>query len=163
MISNSIQSRGRGRVRDRESLYDLIGAIDGEIDVGVVVEGGEGDAERLGLLEGALGGGDADDVGELTGGEEGTDLGDDEGGGGAGAEAEDHAAAHVLHGLLRGELLEVVLRESGGHGLRKDPRGCGGAGAAGAERRREGEGEAAEGGGVAGGGGGGGGGQEEEG
>ena len=58
---------------------------------------------------GALGGGDADDVLQLAGLEEGAELVDDEGGGGAGAQAQDHAAADVLHGLVGGELLEVVL------------------------------------------------------
>lgn len=96
---------------------DLVGAVDGEVDVGVGVEGGEGDAEGGGLLLGALGGGDADDVGEGAGFEEGAELVDDEGGGGAGAEAEDHAAVDVLDGLVGGELLEVVLGEDGGGGL----------------------------------------------
>jgi len=39
------------------------------------------------------------------------ELGDYEGGGGSGAEAEDHAGLDVVHGLVGGELLEVVLRE----------------------------------------------------
>ena len=39
----------------------------------------------MGLLLGALGGGDTDDVRELVGGEEVAELGNHEGGGGAGA------------------------------------------------------------------------------
>jgi hypothetical protein len=39
------------------------------------------------------------------------ELGDDEGGSGSEAEAEDHAGLDVVHGLIGGELLEVVLRE----------------------------------------------------
>lgn len=65
----------------------LVGAVDGEVEAGVVVEDGERDAEGAGLVFGAFGGWDADDVGEFAGGEEVAELGDDEGGGGAGAEA----------------------------------------------------------------------------
>lgn len=79
--------------------------------MGVDVKGGERNIERGGLFVGAFRGGDTDDVGQLAGGEEFTELGDDEGRCGAGAEAEDHAAADVLHGLIGGELLEVVLGE----------------------------------------------------
>jgi hypothetical protein len=43
--------------------------------------------------------------------EEVAELGDDEGGGGSGAEDEDHAGLDVVHGLVGGKLLEVVLRE----------------------------------------------------
>ena len=93
---------------------DLVGAVDGEIEAGIVVEDGEGDAERAGLLLRALGGRDPDDVSELAGGEECAELGDDEGGGGAGAEAEDHAALDGLHGLVGSESLEVVLGEGDG-------------------------------------------------
>lgn len=38
-------------------------------------------------------------------------LGNDEGGSGAGAEAENHAGLDIIHGLVCGELLEVVLGE----------------------------------------------------
>ena len=80
----------------------------------MVVEDGERDAEREGLLLGPLGGGNADDVSELAGLQEVAELGDDEGGGGAGAEAEDHAALDIVDGLICSELLEVVLGEDGG-------------------------------------------------
>ena len=93
---------------------DLVGAVDGEIEAGIVVEDREGDAEGAGLLLRALGGGDADDVGELAGGEERAELGDDEGGGGAGAEAKDHAALDGLDCLVGCESLEVVLGEGNG-------------------------------------------------
>lgn len=43
-------------------------------------------------------------------------LVDDEGGGGAGAEAEDHAGFDVVDGFVGGELFEVVLGEDGGRG-----------------------------------------------
>ncbi|XLR57457.1 hypothetical protein HN51_011804 [Arachis hypogaea] len=77
------------------------------------------------LLLSAFGGRDADDAGELIGGEEMTELDDDKGGGGAGAEAEDHARLDVLHGLVGGKLLEVVLREGSGRGgLTVRKRGC---------------------------------------
>lgn len=62
----------------------------------------------------ALGGGDADDVSEFAGGEELAELGDDEGCGGSGAEAEDHAALDGLDGLVCSESLEVVLGEGDG-------------------------------------------------
>jgi len=39
------------------------------------------------------------------------ELGDDEGGGGSDAKAEDHARLDLVHGLVGDELLEVVLRE----------------------------------------------------
>lgn len=102
----------------------------------MIVEGGEGDPEGLGLLEGALGGGDADDASKFAGGEEGPDLSDDEGGGGAGAEAKNHAASDVLHGLHGGELLEVVLGEGGCRGP-----GGGGEGSDGVHRVAVGGGE----------------------
>ena len=90
---------------------DLVGAVDGEVDVRVVVERGERDAERLRLLEGALGGGHADDLLELAGGEERADLGDGEGGRGARPEPQHHPALHRLHRAHRRQALEVVLRQ----------------------------------------------------
>lgn len=118
-----------------EGGVDLVGPVDGEVEAGVLVEGGEGDAEGGGLLEGALRGRDADDVAELAGGEEVADLGDDEGSGGAGAEAEDHAAADVVDGLVGCEFFEIVLGEGGG-GEGSD----GGAGVKVKARRKIGEG-----------------------
>ncbi|QHO49156.1 uncharacterized protein DS421_1g11540 [Arachis hypogaea] len=47
-----------------------------------------------------LGGRNADDVGELTGEEDITELGDDEDDGRVGAETEDHAGLNVLDALL---------------------------------------------------------------
>lgn len=117
--------------------FDLVGAVDGEIDPRVIVEGGEGNPQREGLLVGALGGGNADDVGELPGGEEGPDLRDHEGGGGAGAQAEDHAAADVLDCLDGGEFLEVVLSEGSGGGEGSDRGGEGAAADAGAGAAEE--------------------------
>lgn len=60
------------------------------------------------------GGGDSDDVGELPLAEKLTDSGDGVFGGGAGAEAEDHAGLDVVDGLVGGESLEVVLGEGDG-------------------------------------------------
>lgn len=48
---------------------------------------------------------------------------DDEGGGGAGTEAEGHAGFDVVNGLVGGELLQVVLRE-GRDGLGFDGNGA---------------------------------------
>jgi len=89
---------------------DLVGVVDGE------TEDEEGDAEEEDFILCALGGRDANDVNELAGGEECAKLGDDEGGGGAGAGAgvEDHASLDELHGLVRGESLEVVPGEGDG-------------------------------------------------
>lgn len=64
------------------------------------------------LLLGAFGGGDTNNVRELTSLEEMAQLGDDKGGGGAGAESEDHAGLHVLHSLVCSQLLEVILGEN---------------------------------------------------
>jgi hypothetical protein len=47
----------------------------------------------------------------LTGLEEVAELGDNEGSGGSGAEAEDYVGLDVVHSLVDSELLEVVLRE----------------------------------------------------
>ncbi|KAL8159569.1 hypothetical protein V2J09_001106 [Rumex salicifolius] len=52
-----------------EKRIDLVGAVNGEIEAGVVVEAGERDAEGGGLLGGALGGRDSDYVSEGAGGE----------------------------------------------------------------------------------------------
>lgn len=100
-----------------------------------MVEHGERDAEREGLLFGALGSGNADDVRELAGFEEVAELGDDKGGGGAGAEAENHAAFDVVYGLISGELLEVVLGEGRCRegSDREKGAGAGGKGGGGAE------------------------------
>lgn len=80
----------------------------------MVVEDREGNTQLASLLLGALRGGDSDDVGQLAGAEQLAELGDDEGSGGAGAEAEDHAALDVVHGFVCGELFEVVLGQSWG-------------------------------------------------
>ena len=64
------------------------------------------------LLLGALGGGDTNNVREITSLEEMAELGDYKGGGGAGAEAEDHAGLHVLHSLVCSQFLEVILGEN---------------------------------------------------
>ena len=60
--------------------------------------------------------GDADDVLELAGGEVLAELGYDEGGSGAGAEAEveDHAAEYGLDDFIGGELLEAYILVEGG-------------------------------------------------
>lgn len=88
----------------------------------MVIEGGERDPQGQRLLIRAFGRGDSHDVTELPVGEEAADLGDHESGGGAGPEAEDHAAADVLDGLDGSELLEVVLGEGDGGGERSDRR-----------------------------------------
>ncbi|GAB2287418.1 hypothetical protein Dimus_021795 [Dionaea muscipula] len=154
-----------------EVRVDLIGAIYCEVNAGVFVEDGERDAEGCGLLSGALGGGDADDVGDLAGGEEVANAGDGEGGGGAGSEAENHAGFDGVDGFLGGKFLEVVLGDDGWRGRG----GCGhgddhgiaaGEGVSGAEA--EAEAKAGSSGailvvGEGGGGGGGGGGQRQQG
>ena len=106
--------RRRQKRAKAEQGIDLIGAVDREIDPRVGIESGERDPQGQSLLIGALGRRHADDVAELARGEEGPDLGDHEGGGGAGPEAEDHAAADVLDGPDGGKLFEVVLGEGGG-------------------------------------------------
>lgn len=107
----------------------------------MVVEGGERDAKRLRLLEGALGGGHADDLLELAGGQERTDLGDGKGGRGARPEPEHHPALHLLDGAHRREPLEVVLRQRGRRrrrGLRADGAQAGAAGGGGGDMARRG-------------------------
>ncbi|KAG4910210.1 hypothetical protein JHK82_056235 [Glycine max] len=99
-----------------EEGIDLVGAVDGEIDGGVGVEIGEGDAEGEGLVVGFGGGGDSDDVFEFSLAEELADAVDGVLGSGAGAEAEDHAGLDVLDGLVGGDFLEVVLGEDDGGG-----------------------------------------------
>src|SRR5436305_348399 len=64
---------------------DLVGAVDDEVEAGLVGEGGEGDAESAGEGGGGFGGGDADDAGGSA-----ADGFDGEGRGGAAAEADDH-------------------------------------------------------------------------
>ncbi len=70
---------------------DLIRAIDGHVELGVRVEGDEGDAELLGLFLGADRGGDGNDVFELAG----LDV--------------------VVDGFVSYLLLELVLGDGGGH------------------------------------------------
>lgn len=77
----------------------------------MVVEDRERDTQLASLLLGAFRGGDSDDVGQLTGLEEVAQLGDDECGGGASAEAKDHPGLDILNGLVSGKLLEFVLGE----------------------------------------------------
>ena len=101
----------RGTEATRQEGGHLVGAVDGEVDDRVVVERGERDPERQGLLVGALGGGHADDLGELAVGEERADLGDGEGGRGARPEAQHHPSLHLLDRAHRREALEVVLRQ----------------------------------------------------
>lgn len=79
------------------------------------------------MFFGAFGGGNADDVGELAGVKKFAEFGDDEGGGGAGAEAEDHAAFDIFNGFIGGEFFEVVLSE--GYGFDFDGEGRRGFGA----------------------------------
>ncbi|KAF7805198.1 serine/threonine-protein kinase Nek2-like [Senna tora] len=109
-----------------EVRVNLVCAVDGQIETRIVVEDGEGDTKRPCLLFGALRGGDSDNVLQFTGLEELAELGYDKGGGGAGAEAEDHAAADVLDGFVGGDLLEVVLCEDGsGEGFDGEGGWCG--------------------------------------
>lgn len=124
---------------------NLISAIDGEINIGVIIKSGERNAKGLGLLKGALGGGDSNNLLKLARGEKGAKLSNNERGSGSSAETEDHPAAHILDGLDGGNLLEIVLGEGGGGrgrgggGERSD--GGGGAaeeGAGGAAAEREG-------------------------
>lgn len=95
---------------------DLIRAIDGHVELGVRVEGDEGDAELLGLLLGADRGGDGNDVFELAGLEELAEALDGEVGGGARSEPHDHAGLDVVvDGFVSYLLLELVLGDGGGH------------------------------------------------
>ena len=107
-----------------EEGIDLVGAVDGEIDGGVGVEIGEGDAEGEGLVVGFGGGGDSDDVFEFSLAEELVNVVDGVLGSGVGAEAEHHAGLDILDGLVGGDFLEVVLGEDdegGGGGGKRLP------------------------------------------
>mmetsp|Transcript_34219 Transcript_34219/g.107885 ORF Transcript_34219/g.107885 Transcript_34219/m.107885 type:complete len:295 (+) Transcript_34219:136-1020(+) len=95
---------------------DLVGAVDGDVELAVLVERRERDAELLGLLLGAHGGRDAHDVGELALLHELAHALHGEGRRRTSAEAHDHAALHVVvNGLVAHLLLELVLRHSRGH------------------------------------------------
>ena len=129
---------------------DLVGTIDGDIELGVRVEGDEGDVEALGLLLGPDGGGDANDVLELAGLEELADALDGVVGGTAGAKSDDHAGLDVVvDGLVAHHLLELVLgkllghvESSGGGGVVASDRGADGGG-----ERRSGRGDGSKAGG----------------
>lgn len=75
------------------------------------------------MFFGAFGGGNANDVGEFAGVEKFAEFGDDEGGGGASAKAEDHAAFDIFDGFIGGEFFEVVLSE--GYGFDREGEGFG--------------------------------------
>ena len=95
---------------------DLVGTVDGDVELGMGVEGDEGDVEALGLLLGPDGGGDADDVLELARLEQFADPLDSEVGGAARAQSDDHARLDVIvDGLVAHHLLELVLGKLFGH------------------------------------------------
>ena len=109
---------------------DLVGTVDGDVEDGLLVEGAEGDVERLRLLASALGGGDGDDVLQLAGLELLAEAFDGEVGGGSRAEADDHAGLDVVvDRLVADELLELIL--GGRHGAGREGGGAGGLGGAG--------------------------------
>ncbi len=95
---------------------DLVGTVDGDVELGMGVEGDEGDVEALGLLLGPDGGGDADDVLELARLEQLAHPLDSEVGGAARAQSDDHARLDVIvDGLVAHHLLELVLGKLFGH------------------------------------------------
>jgi len=84
---------------------------------------GQGDAKGECLLVGYLGGGDSDNVFEFALAEKFADAVHGVLGGGASAEAEDHAGFDILNGLVGGDLLEVILGEDEGGGGREEETG----------------------------------------
>ena len=91
-----------------EAGPDLIRAVDGQVDAGRILEGGQRQAELAGQFGGGLGGGDAAQVGQVAGGQR---L-DEPGRGRAGAEADHHAGLDAEGGGFAGEF----LLEISGHG-----------------------------------------------
>mmetsp|Transcript_7141 Transcript_7141/g.17234 ORF Transcript_7141/g.17234 Transcript_7141/m.17234 type:complete len:327 (+) Transcript_7141:1347-2327(+) len=136
---------------------DGVGAVDGDVEVGALVEGAEGDVEALGLLAGALRRGDAHDVLELPALELLPDALHREVGGGPRSQADGHAGLDVVvDRLVPGELLGLVggrhvvghHARTGGGAMPQGGHGRGGGGAEkGGRRGREGRGpsEAAQG------------------
>jgi hypothetical protein len=62
-LDNRLAEEGAAAaLHEVEGGVDGVGAVDGDVQLGVGVEGGERNAEGLGLLLGADGGGDGDDV-----------------------------------------------------------------------------------------------------
>lgn len=82
--------------------------------MGMIIEDRKRDTQLAGLFLGPFGSGYSDNVGQLAGAEQLAELSDHKGGGGTGAEAEDHAALDVVDGFIGGEFFEVVLSESRG-------------------------------------------------
>ena len=87
------------------------------------VEIGKGDAKGECLFVGHLGGGDSDNVLEFALAKKFADAVDSVLGGGASAEAEDHAGLDILDGLVGSDLLEVILGEDAGGGGREEEAG----------------------------------------
>ena len=116
---------------------DLVGTVDGYVELGMGVEGDEGDVEALGLLLGPYGGGDADDVLELARLEQFADPLDGEVGSTARAQSDDHARLDVIvDGLVAHHLLELVLGKLFGH-----VESCRGGGVVASDRGTDGGGE----------------------
>lgn len=81
---------------------NLIGTIDGDVNSGLFVQCSQGNAQALGLLVSADGGGYADDVLQLPLLHQLPDTVHSEGSGGTSAEAHHHVRLYVLHGLVCG-------------------------------------------------------------
>lgn len=96
-LNHFLAKEGTAAALDKVEVgVDLVGTIDGNVELGMRVEGDEGDVEALGLLLGPDGGGDADDVLELTGLEELADALDGEVGSTSRAQSDDHAGLDVV-------------------------------------------------------------------
>ena len=92
----------------QRAALDLIGAVDGEIDLGMLGEGRERNARGLGLGPRMLGGGNAHEAQALAMAHR--QRLDGESGGRAGAETHDHAVGHQLdRGLGRLALQRVAI------------------------------------------------------
>eukprot|EP00983_Pelagomonas_calceolata_P125724 1161231-Pelagomonas_calceolata.AAC.3 len=99
-------------------VVHLVSAVDGNVELGLLVQSGQRDAQGLSLLQRADGGGHTDDVFQLPLLHELPDAVHGEGSGGAGAQAHHHVRLDVLHGLVRSLYVCQVEKKSRlqGHG-----------------------------------------------
>ena len=80
---------------------DLVGSVNGNIQLRVGVEGHERNVEAQSLFLGSLGGRDGNDIGKFSGFQEISHPFDGKVGGGTSSEADDHAALDiVIDGLV---------------------------------------------------------------
>mmetsp|Transcript_21149 Transcript_21149/g.60663 ORF Transcript_21149/g.60663 Transcript_21149/m.60663 type:complete len:275 (+) Transcript_21149:2000-2824(+) len=124
-LDHLLAEEGAAAALDKVEVgVDLVGTVDGDVELGMGVEGDEGDVEALGLLLGPDGGGDADDVLELARLEQFADPLNGEVGSTASTQADDHAGLDIIvDGLVAHHLLELVLGKLFGH-----VESCGGGG-----------------------------------